>query len=72
MQPKISTFSAFTCPVTFPVSKILKHLAEKGVVRGDLKFEVSLSVAEGADILGHVQKTKKDKAKRSIQIKLDI
>ena len=37
---------------------------EKGVVRGDLKFETNLSVAEGADILGHVQKTKKDKAKK--------
>lgn len=40
------------------------YVGEKGVVRGDLKFEVSLSVAEGADILGHVQKTKKDKAKK--------
>ena len=40
------------------------YVGEKGVVRGDLKFEVSLSVAEGADILGHVQKTKKDKSKK--------
>ena len=40
------------------------HVGEKGVVKGDLKFEVSLSVAEGADILGHVQKTKKDKSKK--------
>ena len=40
------------------------HVGEKGVVRGDLKFETNLSVAEGADILGHVQKTKKDKAKK--------
>ena len=40
------------------------YVGEKGVVRGDLKFETNLSVAEGADILGHVQKTKKDKAKK--------
>ena len=40
------------------------HVVEKGVVRGDLRFEVNLSVAEGADILGHVQKTKKDKNKK--------
>jgi hypothetical protein len=40
------------------------HVGEKGVVRGDLRFEVNLSVAEGADILRHVQKTKKDKNKK--------
>ncbi len=40
------------------------HVGEKGVVRGDLKFETNFSVAEGADILGHVQKVKKDKAKK--------
>ena len=40
------------------------HVGEKGVVRGDLKFETNLSVAEGADILGHVQKAKKDKNKK--------
>jgi cytoskeletal protein CcmA (bactofilin family) len=39
-------------------------VGEKGVVRGDLRFETNLSVAEGADILGHVQKVKKDKAKK--------
>lgn len=40
------------------------HVGEKGVVRGDLRFELNLSVAEGADILGHVQKAKKDKNKK--------
>ena len=40
------------------------HVGEKGVVRGDLKFETNLSVAEGADILGHVQKAKKDRNKK--------
>ncbi len=40
------------------------HCGEKAVVRGDLRFEVNLSVAEGADILGHVQKAKKDKNKK--------
>jgi len=40
------------------------HVGEKGVVRGDLRFETNLSVAEGADILGHVQKVKKDKTKK--------
>ena len=40
------------------------HVGEKGVVRGDLRFESNLSVAEGADILGHVQKAKKDKNKK--------
>lgn len=40
------------------------HVGEKGVVRGDLRFETNLSVAEGADILGHVQKVKKDKNKK--------
>ncbi len=40
------------------------HVGEKGVVRGDLRFETNLSVAEGADILGHVQKAKKDKNKK--------
>ena len=39
-------------------------VSKKGVVRGDLKFDVSLSVAEGSDILGHVQKAKKDKNKK--------
>ena len=39
-------------------------MGEKGVVEGDLKFDVSLSVAEGADILGHVQKVKKDNNKK--------
>jgi len=40
------------------------HVGEKGVVRGDLRFEINFSVAEGADILGHVQKAKKDKNKK--------
>ena len=40
------------------------HVGEKGVVRGDLRFETNLSVTEGADILGHVQKAKKDKNKK--------
>ena len=40
------------------------HVGEKGVVKGDLKFEVSLSVAEGANILGYVQKVKKDNNKK--------
>ena len=40
------------------------HVGEKGVVRGDLRFEENLSVNEGADILGHVQKAKKDKNKK--------
>lgn len=40
------------------------YVGEKGVVKGDLKFEVSLSVAEGANILGHVQKVKKDNNKK--------
>ena len=40
------------------------HVGEKGVVRGDLRFESNFSVAEGADILGHVQKAKKDKNKK--------
>ncbi len=40
------------------------YVGEIGVVRGDLKFESNLSVAEGADISGHVQKAKKDKNKK--------
>ncbi|MFM8422925.1 MAG: polymer-forming cytoskeletal protein [Candidatus Fonsibacter sp.] len=40
------------------------HVGEKGVVRGDLRFEINLSVAEGADVLGYVQKAKKDKNKK--------
>jgi cytoskeletal protein CcmA (bactofilin family) len=40
------------------------HCGEKAVVRGDLRFEINFSVAEGADILGHVQKAKKDKNKK--------
>jgi len=41
------------------------HVGNKGVVRGDLRFESNLSILEGADIFGHVQKNKKEKAKRS-------
>lgn len=40
------------------------HVGAQGLVRGDLKFETNLSVTEGADILGHVQKAKKDKVKK--------
>jgi len=40
------------------------HIGEKGVVRGDLNFENNLSVLAGADILGRVQKAKKDKSKK--------
>lgn len=39
------------------------HVGEKGVVRGDLRFDSNFSVAEGADIIGYVQKSKKDKSK---------
>ncbi len=39
------------------------HVGAKGVVRGDLRFDSNFSVAEGADIIGHVQKSKKDKFK---------
>ncbi|NBT38633.1 MAG: polymer-forming cytoskeletal protein, partial [Proteobacteria bacterium] len=35
------------------------HIGEKGIVRGDLHFENNLTVLEGADISGHVQKNKK-------------
>ena len=45
-------------------SSLNVHVGEKGVVRGDLRFEENLSVNEGADILGHVQKAKKDKNKK--------
>jgi cytoskeletal protein CcmA (bactofilin family) len=41
------------------------HIGNKGVVRGDLRFESNLSILEGADIYGHVQKNKKEKTKRS-------
>ena len=41
------------------------HIGEKGIVRGDLHFENNLTVLEGADISGHVQKNKKEKIKRS-------
>ena len=41
------------------------HIGNKGVVRGDLRFENNLTVLEGADISGHVQKNKKEKIKRS-------
>jgi cytoskeletal protein CcmA (bactofilin family) len=41
------------------------HIGNKGVVRGDLRFESNLSILEGADISGHVQKNKKEKTKRS-------
>lgn len=41
------------------------HIGNKGVVRGDLRFENNLTVLEGADISGHVQKNKKEKVKRS-------
>ena len=40
-------------------------IGEKGIVRGDLHFENNLTVLEGADISGHVQKNKKEKTKRS-------
>lgn len=46
------------------ISSLNIHVGEKGVVRGDLRFEENLSVNEGADILGHVQKAKKDKNKK--------
>ena len=46
------------------LSSIDIHVGAQGLVRGDLKFETNLSVAEGADILGYVQKVKKDKAKK--------
>jgi cytoskeletal protein CcmA (bactofilin family) len=41
------------------------YIGNKGVVRGNLHFENNLTVLEGADISGHVQKNKKDKVKRS-------
>lgn len=41
------------------------HVGEKAVVRGDLRFELNLSVAEGADVIGHVRKAKRDKAKNA-------
>lgn len=41
------------------------YIGDKGVVRGNLHFENNLTVLEGADISGHVQKNKKDKVKRS-------
>ena len=41
------------------------HVGEKGVVRGDVHFFNNLSVLNGADIFGHIQKIKKDKVKRS-------
>ena len=41
------------------------YIGGKGVVRGNLRFENNLTVLEGADISGHVQKNKKDKVKRS-------
>jgi cytoskeletal protein CcmA (bactofilin family) len=40
------------------------HLGEKAIVKGDLNFENNLSVLAGADILGRVQKIKKDKFKK--------
>lgn len=40
-------------------------IGKKGIVRGDLHFEDNLTVLEGADISGHVQKNKKEKTKRS-------
>jgi cytoskeletal protein CcmA (bactofilin family) len=41
------------------------HVGENGVVRGDVHFFNNLSVLNGADIFGHIQKIKKDKVKRS-------
>ena len=41
------------------------YIGNKGVIRGNLHFENNLTVLEGADISGHVQKNKKDKVKRS-------
>jgi cytoskeletal protein CcmA (bactofilin family) len=46
------------------VSSFNIHVGEKALVRGDLKFEENFSVAEGANISGHVQKIKKDKNKK--------
>ena len=40
------------------------YIGNKGVIRGNLHFENNLTVLEGADISGHVQKNKKEKAKR--------
>jgi cytoskeletal protein CcmA (bactofilin family) len=40
------------------------HVGGNGLVRGDLRFEDNFSVAEGANISGHVQKIKKDKNKK--------
>jgi len=40
-------------------------IGKKGIVREDLHFENNLTVLEGADISGHVQKNKKEKTKRS-------
>jgi len=40
------------------------YIGGKGVVRGNLRFENNLTVLEGADIFGHVQKNKKEKIKR--------
>jgi cytoskeletal protein CcmA (bactofilin family) len=39
------------------------HVGGKALVRGDLRFEENFSVAEGANISGHVQKIKKDNKK---------
>ena len=41
------------------------HVGEKGVVRGNLHFETNLTVLQGADISGHVQKSKKEKIKKA-------
>ena len=40
------------------------HIGEKGIVRGDLNFGNNLSVSAGADILGRIQKVKKEKFKK--------
>jgi len=41
------------------------HVGERGVVRGNLHFETNLTVLQGADISGHVQKNKKEKIKKA-------
>jgi cytoskeletal protein CcmA (bactofilin family) len=62
-QVNVEKVEILGCMIGNTVSSTV-HVGEKGVVRGNLKFDVSLSVAEGANILGYVQKTKKDKAEK--------
>ena len=48
------------------------HVGESGIVRGDIHFLNNLSVLNGADIYGHIQKIKKDKAKSNMKITIAV